>query len=125
MSTVSGDKPEKSTAIATSEKGQVQPYEIKHYLQSIPQKKWKSLPQSRCKAKQGSPLQLCKVCRDKGLHRQSDFLCLSCPDQPAFCRTRDCFVNYHKKMGYSLLTIPLSSSEPELQNFQVKSLKCL
>ena len=125
MTTVTGDKPEKPTAIATTEKTQAQPYKLKHYLQSAPKKKGQSLPQRDCKEKPGLPLQPCKVCKDKGLCRQSAFFCVSCPDHPAFCKTRDCFVNYHKRMGYPLLTIPVTSGESQFPNFQVKSLKFL
>lgn len=80
-----------SSAVAASGL-HLQPHEPTHFLQNIPWTGQKNLPQRRC-----------KICKEKGMRQMTCFFCPSCPEQPAFCRIRDCFVKYHAVMGFPFL----------------------
>ena len=49
------------------------------------------------------PRKLCIVCKKKGQRLLSHFFCPKCPDQPAYCRVRNCFLQHHAKMGVKYL----------------------
>ncbi|KAL8608906.1 hypothetical protein ACOMHN_063035 [Nucella lapillus] len=104
----------------------------KHYLQRIPKQMGKELPPSLQGCSQATLLlQPCKVCREEGFGKVTPFFCPVCPGQPAFCCSSDCFISYHKRMGYSLLSVPVTDvpkkptpSQPQ-HTFQLRSFKYL
>lgn len=116
MTAVTGDNAEKSTAVSTSEKRQGHWNKALH-AKRPQKKKRKSLVKHPKRKRKGRAYR-------KVITKQSKAYSCSCakcaetmarvgtipflgpfPEQPSFCRARDCFVNLQKKMGYLLLTV--------------------
>ena len=55
------------------------------------------------------------------MRQMTCFFCPSCPEQPAFCRIRECFVKYHAVMGFSFLPPAVLNTGIPASSFQLLS----
>jgi hypothetical protein len=70
-----------------------------------------------------SDVRYCTVCLDQGLFRPSRYVCCICPDQPAFCSSLNCFVEFHNNNNYEVMTAPNPARSTD--KFKVEALRLL
>ena len=73
--------------------------DMAHYPSRLPPTEKKLQPRRRC-----------RVCYKKGVRRDSNYMCVLCPEQPSLCLT-PCFNDYHAAKMCPV-AVPSSGSAP-------------